>query len=237
MSYAILQLEGLTSYEDAHALQQELIIQRLAGVIPDLLLILEHEPVITVGRARGAAESVRAPGALPIIQVERGGDATWHGPGQLVVYPIIHLPPERRDLHRHLQALEEAIIRTLSRLGVAAGRDPRNTGVWVPRGAADAKKIASIGIACRRWVTWHGLALNVEVDLSAFRAIRPCGFDPAIMTDLAATAPDLHLDVRAIADLLVEDLAATLELRGKPQRGSATDAHLDAALVALRNGR
>lgn len=192
-----LRLPGHTPYADAHALQQRLLRDRIADRIGDVVLLLEHEEVITLGRRRDAQSHVLAPGDVPVLQVERGGDVTWHGPGQLVAYPILKLEGPRADLHQHLHALEDAVLGLLDDLGLAVGRDPRNTGVWV-----DGRKVCSIGIACRKWVTWHGLALNVAPDLAAFTRIQPCGFEAGIMTRLAD-----HLDPCPTLEDLVEPLA------------------------------
>ena len=171
---------GRLDYEAAWALQKARLEQRIAGAIPDTALFVEHDPVYTLGRRRGAADNILAPAGVPVIQVERGGDATWHGPGQQVVYPIVALLEEKRDIHAHLKNLEEAAIRTCQEYGLDAVRDPRNTGAWV-----NGRKICSIGVAVRRWVTWHGLALNVAPDMDYFRRINPCGFDGDIMTSMA----------------------------------------------------
>ena len=147
----------------------------------DTLILVEHDPVITLGRRRDAQTNVLAAGGVPVVEVERGGDVTYHGPGQLVAYPIVFLEEGERDLHRFLRNLEEAIIRALGDVGLAAGRRVGATGVWIE----ERRKIASIGIACRRWVTFHGLALNVATDLTAFARIRPCGFDAEVMTSVS----------------------------------------------------
>lgn len=173
-------LPGPVPYAAAHALQRGLVEQRIRGDIPDTVVLLEHEETITVGRAAGAAGNVLAPDGVPVVPVERGGDVTWHGPGQLVAYPIVRLEGARADLHDHLRRLEAAVIALLAERGLAAGRDPRNTGVWV-----GGRKVCAIGIACRRWVTWHGLALNVAPDLGRYARIRPCGFTADTVTRLA----------------------------------------------------
>lgn len=144
---------------------------------PDRVLLCEFEPVITVGRGGGAPS--RAAG-LPVFAVSRGGRATWHGPGQVVAYPIVYLPEGARDLRAYLRALEEALIRTVGDFGLRGARDPRGTGCWV-----NGRKIASIGVAVRRWVTYHGVALNVDPDLAFFRRLEPCGLDPELMTSIA----------------------------------------------------
>jgi len=169
---------GRTRFEDAHALQRELVDARADGRVGDLVLLTEHEPVVTLGRGTPAGD-VPA-GGLPVVTVERGGEATYHGPGQLVAYPIFLLSGTRRDLHRYLRDLEEVVIGVLSEFDLAGERRPGLTGVWLA-----GKKICSIGVSIRRWVTFHGLALNLRTDLSAFRSFRPCGLDPDVMTRLA----------------------------------------------------
>ncbi|MEZ4319215.1 MAG: lipoyl(octanoyl) transferase LipB [Myxococcota bacterium] len=192
-----MRLPGTVDYREVHALQEFLLGRRIRGEIDDTVLLLEHAPVFTVGRTRGALANVLDPGPAPVVEVERGGDVTWHGPGQLVAYPIVDLRNRREDLHLHMHSLEDAVIRLLADLGVPSGRDDRNTGVWI-----DGHKVCSIGIACRRWVTWHGLALNVAPDPSWFARINPCGFDSTIMTRLAD-----HLDPCPSLESLVEPLA------------------------------
>ena len=169
---------GRTPYAEAHALQRRLVDQRLAGEVGDVLLLTEHDPVVTVGRGADSASVAHL--ELPVVEVERGGEATYHGPGQLVVYPILLLPEERRDLHRYLRDLEEVVIRMLAEVEIEGARRDGLTGVWVGE-----RKIASIGVAVRRWVTWHGFALNLATDLEVFRAFRPCGLDPDVMTRVA----------------------------------------------------
>lgn len=173
---------GRLPYARAHELQQACVDERRAGG-PDLLLVCEHEPVITLGRGtRG--EDWRPDGAapqLPVVPVERGGEGTYHGPGQVVVYPIVGLRDGARDLHAWLRALEAACLELCADLGLAgAGRREGATGVWID----GARKLVSLGVAARRWVTWHGLALNHTTDLSHFGALRPCGFESSVMTSL-----------------------------------------------------
>jgi lipoyl(octanoyl) transferase len=175
--------------------------------------VVEHPHVITLGRTRGALAHLVAPGEVEVVEVERGGDVTYHGPGQIVAYPILLLREEERDLHRFLRNLEEAMIRALARFGLAAGREAGKTGVWV--GTA-ARKLASIGIACRRWVTFHGLALNVTTDLGYFARIQPCGFDPTVMTSMARElGRDPGFD--AVKAALVAELGVALGRRLVPQ--------------------
>ena len=139
--------------------------------------------MITLGRRQSATANVLAPGDIPMFEIERGGDVTYHGPGQLVGYPIFKLDGDERDLHAYLRSLEEALIGVCADVGLAGRRNPGWTGVWIGE-----RKVASIGIAVRRWVTMHGFALNVATDLSRFAAINPCGLDAAVMTSLSREA-------------------------------------------------
>lgn len=171
---------GRVPYAEAHARQKAVLAAVIAGEAPNTLLLCEHDPVFTVGRARGASDNVLLPGEAPVVKVERGGDVTWHGPGQLVGYPICALPEHRHDLHGWLHGLEDVCAEVVGQWGIEGGRDPRNTGVWV-----GGRKIAAIGIACRRWVTWHGFSVNVSPDLTWFDRIHPCGMDSALVTSMA----------------------------------------------------
>ena len=171
---------GRVPYRHAHARQREALAARIAGTGPDTLLLCEHDPVFTLGRARGASDNVLQAGDIPVERVERGGNVTYHGPGQLVGYPICGLPEHRHDLHGWLHGLEHVCTQTLAHWGVEGGPDPRNTGVWV-----QGQKIAAIGIACRRWVTWHGFAINVKMDLEPYNRINPCGMESDLVTTLA----------------------------------------------------
>ena len=171
---------GLLEYRAAWALQQRLVDERVADARPDTLLLCEHPHVFTLGRRAGARTNLIAPGEVPVVEVERGGDVTYHGPGQLVGYPIFKLGPEEQDLHRFLRGLEEALIRALARsVGLAAERRAGATGVW-----AAGKKVVSLGVAVRSWVTFHGFALNVSTDLAYFARVAPCGLRPEVMSSL-----------------------------------------------------
>ena len=172
---------GICGYREAWEKQLALVEGRKDGAGVDTLVLVEHPHVITVGRSQKALANVVAAGGVEVVSVERGGDVTYHGPGQLVAYPIVLLREGERDLHRYLRNLEEAVIATCATFGVDGGREPGKTGVWL--GAE--KKICSIGVACRRWVTFHGLALNVTTDLSYFFRINPCGFASSVMTSMA----------------------------------------------------
>lgn len=169
---------GVREYAEVWRLQKELVVQRQARVIPDTLILVEHPPVFTIGASR--RDTPQEIGGILCLGVERGGDITFHGLGQLVGYPIIDLKDRGRDVHRFLRDLEEVLLRTLHDFSLDAQRKPGLTGVWV-----GSKKIASLGIAVRRWVSYHGFALNVSVDLSYFRMIRPCGLDGAVMTSMS----------------------------------------------------
>src|SRR5262249_25239655 len=150
--------------------QLELVELRQHDLVPDTLIVVEHPHVFTLGRRRDSRDNVLAPGDVEVIEIERGGDVTYHGPGQLVAYPIVLLRDGERDLHRFLRNLEEAVIRTCARFGLFADRETGKTGVWTGAGLG-RKKLCSMGIACRKWVTFHGLALNVATDLSYFQRI------------------------------------------------------------------
>jgi lipoyl(octanoyl) transferase len=177
---------GRISYTDALAIQEDLVARKLADPAePEHLLLLEHEPVFTIGRTQDQT-SLRTPNALPypVHVINRGGQATYHGPGQLVAYPILDLRARGQDLHRYLRALEDIVIATCAALGVVAGRREGLTGVWV-----GAKKIASIGVGVRRWITMHGFALNVCGPLDGFGHITPCGIVGVGMTSLEEECP------------------------------------------------
>ena len=171
---------GRVPYEIALAWQEALVARRLDGG-PDVLLVLEHPPVYTLGRGADARFlGAAAEGDIPVVRVGRGGQVTYHGPGQLVGYPIVGLRDLRPDVRWYVRGLEEVLIGALADLGIAAERRPGLTGVWV-----GPRKIGSIGVAIRRWVTWHGFALNVAPDVSGFAAITPCGIDGVVMTSVA----------------------------------------------------
>ena len=198
-------LTGLTPYDAAHALQERLVDARRAGG-GDVVLLLEHPETITLGRRKQAIDSVLQAGTVPVVRIERGGDATYHAPGQLVAYPLVALDGPRRDVHAHLHGMERGVIALLSDLGIQAGTDPRNTGVWI-----DGRKVCSMGIAIRQWVSWHGLALNLDVDLAGFARIRPCGFGAEVMTRVAdhtGACPAVH----DLAPRLAQALAASMDL-------------------------
>ncbi len=189
-------LPGTLEYEAARELQLEAVEQRARGEIADTVYFLEHEPVITRGRGlqwTGVPRARHAPIAGPLpegvayFESERGGDLTYHGPGQLVIYPIVKLDGlgwgPRRDVAAYLRKLEGVLVAALAEARIAAEARPGATGIWT-----GAKKIASIGVAVRRWVTFHGAALNVVNDLGPFSAISPCGFAPEVMARIGPEA-------------------------------------------------
>jgi lipoate-protein ligase B len=177
---------GRVAYEEALELQRHIARDRISGALPqDVLLLVEHPPVVTLGRASKGRHLIASPEFLrskgvELFEVERGGDVTFHGPGQLVGYPIVDLKRHRLDLHWYLRKIEEALINTLADYKIVAERNPSFTGVWTK-----GKKIASIGVHARDWVTWHGFALNVTTDLSYFDLMVPCGIDGVVMTSIA----------------------------------------------------
>jgi lipoyl(octanoyl) transferase len=177
---------GVVSYGEGLELQKSLVEQRRAGVIPDQLLLLEHPPVITLGVKTRSDRSniVASPATLEesgvtVVETGRGGDVTYHGPGQLVGYPIIDLKPDRCDVHRYVRDLEEVMIRAAAPFGVSAHRTPGLTGAWV-----GDEKLAAIGVRIARWVTSHGFAFNVNTALSHFDLIVPCGITDKGVTSL-----------------------------------------------------
>ncbi len=181
---------GRVGYQEALEIQRELVEQRKQGLIPDQLLLLEHPDVITLGvRTRSDRSHVLAtPEALEaegvaLFETGRGGDVTFHGPGQLVGYPIIDLKPDRRDVHRYVRDLEEVLIRVVAEFGIEAGRVEGLTGIWVGPDGREGK-LAAIGVRISRWVTSHGFALNVNTDLSRFGLIVPCGIADRPVTSM-----------------------------------------------------
>lgn len=176
---AVLNL-GVCPYEEAYARQRALVEERLGNPgVPDILLWVEHPEVYTFGRKKTPSEGVVG---KPSFFIERGGEGTYHNPGQLVAYPILRLGPEEQDLHRYLRLLEEVVCRVLADFGIVGESKSGATGVWVRNGQ---KKIASLGIAAKAWVTYHGVALNVCNDLAGFGRISPCGFSSQVMTSMA----------------------------------------------------
>ena len=229
---------GTMPYAGALELQREVARKRIAGSIAhDVLLLVEHPPVVTLGRASKAAHliasrEVFAARGVELFEVERGGDVTFHGPGQLVGYPIIDLKRHRQDLHWYLRSVEEALIRALRDTGVRAERFPGRTGVWteaspVANGFASSsngehersdaeraprRKLASIGVHARDWVTWHGFALNVSTDLRYFDLIVPCGIQNVTMTSVARELEAGSVDVQDVATHVIRAFGSVFAL-------------------------
>ena len=173
---------GRLSYEEGLSLQESLVQEKIGGSVTDHLLLLEHESVYTMGRTRDESslrEEITLP--YPVHRTNRGGQATYHGPGQLVGYPVLDLGLFDRDLHAYLRFLEEVLITLLSRRGITAGRLEGKTGVWV-----SDRKIASLGVGVRRWVSMHGFAINICGNMTPFNHITPCGLPGVSMTSLEA---------------------------------------------------
>jgi lipoyl(octanoyl) transferase len=201
---------GTRDFAEVWRMQLDLVEARQRDQAPDTLLLVEHPHVITLGRG-ARQENVLAAGDVPVFAIERGGDVTYHGPGQLVGYPIFKLDGVERDLHLYLRRLEESIIRTAADLGVVAGRQEGATGVWTS--ATPPRKLASLGVAVKRgWVTLHGLALNVATDLTRFGAINPCGFNAEVMTSLSA-ALGRAVSLAEVKPALVRHAAEVFERR------------------------
>jgi len=210
---------GRLNYADALVLQRSLVEDRRAGRVPDLLLLVEHPDVITLGvkgdggRANitATAETLAALG-LDVFEAGRGGDVTYHGPGQVVAYPIIDLKPDRCDVHRYVRDIEEVMIRVCAGYGVSAGRVAGLTGVWVGN-----NKIGAIGIRISRWITSHGLAFNVSTDLSRFDLIVPCGIAGRGVTSLESET-GRKLDQAEVQSRLVSEFASVFAraLTGSP---------------------
>jgi lipoate-protein ligase B len=206
---------GTRDYAEAWRVQQDLLAARQRDEIPDTLVLVEHPHVLTLGRG-AHRENLLASAGMPVFQVERGGDVTYHGPGQLCGYPILFLREDERDVHLYLRRLEEAIIRTLAEFTIDAGRRPGLTGVW-----AGPHKLASLGVAVRRWVTLHGFAINVCTELERFCTINPCGLPASVMASMTHILgrPVAVAEVRAP---LLRHLATALD-RCWADEGGASD--------------
>ncbi|MCH9031753.1 MAG: lipoyl(octanoyl) transferase LipB [candidate division Zixibacteria bacterium] len=174
---------GIRDYGKTLELQRSLIPLRRRGLLRDTLIFVEHPPVVTMGKSTEPSNLSDVPSNIPRFEIERGGDVTFHGPGQLVCYLIFDLNRRGRDLHLFMRSLEEGIIRTLAEYGVEAIRVPDLTGVWVETKNGN-RKIASIGVAAKTWVSYHGVAVNLSTDFSIFKTMKPCGLEPNVMTSL-----------------------------------------------------
>jgi lipoyl(octanoyl) transferase len=221
---------GLVPYARALALQRAVAHERMTGAIADdVLLLLEHPPVVTLGRSAKAQNVTASPALLAargveLFEVERGGDVTLHGPGQLVGYPIINLRAHRQDLHWYLRQVEAALIHALAGFGLASERSAGRTGVWT-----GDRKIASIGVHARDWVTWHGFALNVDNDLSYFDLIVPCGLAGVSMTSVARELGPGAPSLARVADAVSASFGEVFSLAPAPLAPGALAAMLPPA--------
>ncbi len=222
---------GRTAYKDIWALQKELVAKRRQGLIPDCLIVTEHNPVITMGRGTSRENLLVTEDALQkkgveLYEIERGGDITFHGPGQLVAYPIVDLTVRGRDVHKYLRDLEQLMISTLADFGLEAGVKDGLTGVWV-----DNQKVGAIGVAVSKWVTYHGLALNVNTDLDYFKLINPCGITQFPVGSVSGLLKE-EISLEKTGEILSRNFAAMLgyemetiedldELTGRPQTTAA----------------
>jgi lipoyl(octanoyl) transferase len=212
---------GRVDYDAALALQKELVEDRRAGKIPDTLLLLEHPPVITLGvKTRGSRANIVATDEqlaaedVVVYETGRGGDVTYHGPGQLIGYPIFDLRPDRQDVHRYVRDLEEAIMRAIATFGVTGRRVQGLTGVWVGDEGRE-HKIAAIGVRISRWITSHGFALNVAPDLHHFDLIVPCGISDRGVTSLAVVL-GRAVPMTEVEDAVVESMNAVFGEKPSP---------------------
>ncbi|HEY4189479.1 MAG TPA: lipoyl(octanoyl) transferase LipB [Candidatus Limnocylindrales bacterium] len=211
---------GRIEYHEALALQKSLAAERAAGAIGDRLLLLEHPPVLTLGRGADASHVRATPAVLAerrieVVRVERGGEVTYHGPGQLVAYPIIALAQRGLLVRPFVRALEAALIETCAALGVEAARREGHPGCWVDPDGLDPRKIGALGLRIERGVSYHGIALNVTVDLADFELIDPCGMPGVISTSIAAERGDpaalpSTTSVEAAGRIFADALAAAL---------------------------
>jgi len=208
---------GLIGYSQAYHLQRELLRQRVNDEITDTLLLLEHPPTITIGKS-GKLENVLASQAqlaregVSLFFVDRGGDVTYHGPGQLVAYPIIDLRQRGRDVYKYVRDLEEVIIRTLNDFGIKARRDRNHRGAWVGN-----EEVAAIGLRISRWVSMHGFALNVNMDLEPFSLINPCGFCDRKATSISNLLSQ-DIPMETVAERLLAHFSQVFDSR--MERGS-----------------
>lgn len=231
---SIVYRPGLTGYGDAYHLQKELHRRISDGEAADVLLLVEHPPTITVGKS-GKLENILVSRAqlaregISLLFVDRGGDVTYHGPGQLVTYPIIDLRKRDKDIHKYVHDLEEVIIRVLNDFGIRGRRDSDHAGVWI-----DNKEIAAIGLSVRKWVSMHGFALNVNTDLEQFSLINPCGFSNRKATSISNLLSQ-DIPMEAVVERLLarfpEVFNASLELGSEYINNGATYGKQAAAVV------
>jgi len=195
---------GRIPFDQAFAIQEKTVAEIASGRRPEQVYLLEHPPVFTIGRTGSEENLLLAKDfqgrSIPLVRINRGGDITFHGPGQLVGYPHLDLNRRGRDIHRYLRDLEEALIRAVGRFDIDAYRKKRLTGVW-----SDLGKLASIGVGVRRWITMHGFALNVSTDLRYFRMIHPCGIEECPVTSLEQLL-DQPVPMEEVRSAVIEEI-------------------------------
>ena len=229
---------GCVEYQDGLAMQKLLVEARAQGLVPDTLLLLEHPPVITLGRGAKAENVLWSPQMLAargfeLFETDRGGDVTYHGPGQIVGYPIVDLKPDRKDVRKYVASVEEIMIRVAAEYGIAAHRVAGRIGVWTPAG-----KLGAVGVHISRWITSHGFAFNVRTELTDFSAIVPCGIDDASVASLQsllADAPPVH-EVEGVIALKAGEVweSETSELLPELQTVSVTLQREDGRVLLLK---
>jgi lipoyl(octanoyl) transferase len=210
MRHVVVRDLGTIPYEDALRLQRDSVGSLQDGGGEEILFLLEHTHVVTQGRNASASTLLATPELLArkgiaLCETDRGGDVTYHGPGQLVLYPILRLEPERRDIRRYVTDVEEVVLRSLARFSIVGRRETAHRGVWV-----GPRKIASVGIRISRWVTSHGVAINVNTDLSYFSLLVPCGIQGCRMTSME-TELGRSVDIAAVKNAVTRAFAAVFE--------------------------
>ncbi len=205
----LLDLGFSRDYGAVWNLQKQIVQKRIRGEANDTLILVEHDHVLTLGRS-SHIENVLLKD-LPTFDIERGGDVTYHGPGQLVAYPILSLQERGLGVRQYVEKLESTIMTTLASIGLenCVGKLGKDTGVWTPKN----KKLASIGIAVSHWITYHGFALNVNTDLTYFQRIKPCGFDSDIMTSISKELGVKEVSMAQVRSLVVQNFARFFNLR------------------------
>ncbi len=201
---------GIIDYQEAWDLQKKILELRYQNKIPDVLLLLEHPNTYTLGKVADKKNLLSDPDFLKenkisVYEIDRGGDITFHGPGQIVGYPIINLVNWKRDAHEYLRGLEEVIIRTCDEFGLKSQRNPKYTGVWI-----DDRKIAAIGIKISRWITMHGFAFNINTDLSLFNGIIPCGIKEKSVTSLSEEL-NVEVEIKIVKEKLLNNFKQFFE--------------------------
>ena len=234
---------GTVPYGEALDLQRGTANARISGQVDhDVLLLVEHPPVVTLGRGTkpghlAASEAQLQARGVELFDVERGGDVTFHGPGQLVGYPIMDLKNHRRDLHWYLRQVEESIIQAMAAFALPCHRSPGFTGVWTRGVHQDShgrqRKIASIGVHARDWVTWHGFALNVSTDLSYFDLMVPCGISDVTMTTVERELGDAFPGKAAVVESVVEGFGRVFSLPVEHESRQWLDQHLSAPVAPV----